>query len=1016
MKTRLRSLARFAALAALLALPGFALEDAANRAEESPAAGTSALDARASQFQSSTKDSVALDVDVAGRAVAVWNSRRQQEGTYGIYARRFEADGSVLGEEVQINATTVSHQTAPCVALDADGTAWFAWISHGQDGDLGAVIARRFDAALGTASRELQVNELGAGDQREVRIASDDSGNAVVVWTSTVDDSSRREVFARRLAPAGSARGASFRVSASQDGSNNSPSLAMAADGSFVVLWARVDAAGLPEAIFGRAFTSAGEPREGAAGREFRISTSVGAAGIEPALACIDGGRFVACWFEQHEGDWRVAHRGFELSADGELRLSAARTLPELGRGHVSGATIAACSDGGFALAWNHYGIAPEQHADLYLATFDAQGEPERAPFVATRATEGHQRIAPADGARMLHYGADGRLVVAWSGDAGLGDQHGAHVSWHAGQGQVLVAAGTPLEATVRFDEPARPHVPPTYTPGQGLQPIPFNPTSHALTGLVGFQGISNTGWTPPDPDLAVGPNHLVQMTNGAIAFFDKDGTPTFQTPIEGGGGFWGAQGATGFVFDPEPRYDPHSDRFFAMCCERASNGKPYFLLAVSDDSNPNGAWHKYRIDVQAAAGDTDIDSPNMGIDAQAVYLTADFFGPDKFLVYVIEKAPLLSGGAINAKSTVLNGRQSMGLPVSYSGAPRQYMVWSPEGGTSTDITIYAVQNPLTSPSLVSATVSVPSFTQPENPPQQGTSTRPETFESRFWSCIYRNGSLWATHHVDSSRVRQRWYEIDMANWPVSGTPSLVQSGEIDPGAGIRTYFGSIAVDDAGNMGLCFARSASNEFISMGYAWRAAGDALGTTRPVVSAMASNSADTSGRWGDYSGIGPDPSAGSTFWAVHEYRTSSWKTWIQSFTATDPLENFCSTSPNSVGPGATISATGTTSVSANDLTLSAVGAPSNVQGLFFFGPNETQVPLGNGWLCVSGPIQRLPVAPTNGTGSVSYLVDNQGPQVGGAFVSGSIWKFQYWYRDQTVGLGFNLTDGLSVTFQP
>lgn len=1011
MQSSLLSGARFASLALLLFTPGFALEDTTPGSEESAPSAARSLDARASQFQSSTKDSVALDVDGNGRTVAVWHSRRQQEGTYGVYARRFEADGAALGDEVQVNAQTQSHQTSPSVALDADGTAWFAWISHAQDGDAGTVVARRFDAALGTCSPELVVNERGEGDQREVRIASDDAGRAVVVWTTTLEGPEARHVFARRLAPDGSAQGAAFRVDLAEIGSNNSPSLAMAGDGSFSVAWARVDDAGRPVAVFARAFDA-----QGAMGEELQLSPD-GVGGIEPSLSAVDGERFVACWFQRHEGDWRIAHRRIALSRGGEAALSAPAILPGPEVGYESGVTIDARADGGYSLAWNRFGVAPEQHADLLLATFDASGELEREPFVATHATEGHQRIQQADGTRMLHYGDDGRLIVAWTGDAGLGDHHGAHVSWHAGVGQVLAAAEAPVTAALTFDEPARPHVPPTYTPGQGLQPIDPDPMYHPVTGLLGFNGVANTGWTPPDPDLAVGPTHMVEMTNGAIAFFDKNGNNTFQDQIEGGGGFWGNQGATGFVFDPEPRWDPHSERFFAMANERGSNGKPYFLLAVSDDSNPNGAWHKYRIDVQAAAGDTDIDSPNMGIDAQAVYLTADFFGGDKFLVYVIEKAPILSGGAINAKSTVLFGRQSLGVPVTYdASAPRQYMIWSPESGTSGAVTVYAINNPLTAPALVSTTVSVPNFTQPENPPQAGTSSRPETFESRFWSCVYRDGSLWATHHVNSSRVRQRWYEIDMANWPVSGTPTLVQSGEIDLGGSLRTFFGSIAVDALGNMGMVFARSSGSEFISMSYAGRAAGDPLGTTQAALIAKDSTSAETSGRWGDYSGIGPDPAQPGTFWGVHEYRTNSWRTWIQSFSLSDPISNYCSTSPNSVGSGATISALGTTSILANDLVLTAVGAPPSIQGLFFFGPNEAQAPLGNGWLCISGSIQRFPVSPTDNLGTVAYAVDNTGPHVNGLWTVGSTWKMQYWYRDPSMGAGFNLTDGLSATFLP
>ena len=46
-----------------------------------------------------------------------------------------------------------------------------------------------------------------------------------------------------------------------------------------------------------------------------------------------------------------------------------------------------------------------------------------------------------------------------------------------------------------------------------------------------------------------------------------------------------------------------------------------------------------------ALAGN-DIDSPNLALSRDYVLLTADFFGPDKYLIYVIDKSSILEGGA----------------------------------------------------------------------------------------------------------------------------------------------------------------------------------------------------------------------------------------------------------------------------------------------------------------------------------------------------------------------------------
>ena len=144
-----------------------------------------------------------------------------------------------------------------------------------------------------------------------------------------------------------------------------------------------------------------------------------------------------------------------------------------------------------------------------------------------------------------------------------------------------------------------------------------------------------------------------------------------------------------------------------------------------------------------------------------------------------------------------------------------------------------------------------------------------------------RNGSLWAVHHVNNLRVRARWYEFGLNNWPTSGTPTLDQDGEIDLGSGIHTFFPSIHVDANDNVAITFSRSASNEFISMGRATRRASDPVDTMRPAQVVQTSNNAHTSGRWGDYSATQAEPNIPGQFWGHHEFTngsTSSWRTWV------------------------------------------------------------------------------------------------------------------------------------------
>ncbi len=127
------------------------------------------------------------------------------------------------------------------------------------------------------------------------------------------------------------------------------------------------------------------------------------------------------------------------------------------------------------------------------------------------------------------------------------------------------------------------------------------------------------------------------------------------------------------------------------------------------------------------------------------------------------------------------------------------------------------------------------------------------------------------------------------------------------------------------------------------------------------------------------------------------------------------NFCVTSANSVGAGAIMSHSGSVSLLANDLALRCDYLPVDEFGLFFYGSAPTMVPLGGGYRCVGGPrLFRLGLMKSNQAGVAFCPVDNTTLNKHGSFIPGSVWQFQYWYRDKGIGAGNSLSDGLQVMF--
>jgi hypothetical protein len=133
------------------------------------------------------------------------------------------------------------------------------------------------------------------------------------------------------------------------------------------------------------------------------------------------------------------------------------------------------------------------------------------------------------------------------------------------------------------------------------------------------------------------------------------------------------------------------------------------------------------------------------------------------------------------------------------------------------------------------------------------------------------------------------------------------------------------------------------------------------------------------------------------------------------------NYCNTAMNSTGAGAVITGIGTPNIANNDLVLSAEPCPPGEPGLFYYGPDQIQVPFGNGIRCVggaAGSIARLfPFAVADAQGVLSYAVDYSSAPANGPITAGSTYNFQAWFRDPAGGgSGFNLSDGLEVNFIP
>lgn len=441
---------------------------------------------------------------------------------------------------------------------------------------------------------------------------------------------------------------------------------------------------------------------------------------------------------------------------------------------------------------------------------------------------------------------------------------------------------------TFRPERPENPMQFPDY-PGSNNN-LPVGETlSFARTMTQGlFPGITGTGWTPADPDIAVGPNQIVAVVNSSIAFFDKDGTKTFQQLSEN---FFDGVSAGSFQFDPKCIYDRVHDRFVLIFLEQDNQPQTSkILFAISDDGDPDGTWYQYRIEAKTGTKNQTawLDYPGFGYNKDAYVVSGNMFGFRRGFygvqMIVIPSSDVLSNGTLTTTHLTDSSGASVQMAEVIS-TTSNYVYGVSRNGTSA-VRVYAVDTS-GSPSAVSTTVTVPTNASPAGDAESTSGRFLDSIDGRVFNAVWRDEKLVTAHNIEGQNfVGSRWYQLDTTNWPGSGSVTLTQSGNID--SPTHNYFmPAINMNAAGDISAIFTGSNTSTTADIMISGRVASDPAGSMgAPIMLQSAAGDNYTQGRWGDYFGVDVDPVDDTTFWgvAMTVRADNNWKTSIYSWTVT------------------------------------------------------------------------------------------------------------------------------------
>lgn len=328
-----------------------------------------------------------------------------------------DSKSSSFGGERRANSRTADQQQFPAVARNTRGDGVIVWESFGQDGShLGIFGQRTHDGQ--PAGGEFAVNTYTVSRQSFPAVAMDASGNFVVAWRSSGQQSPGGTIIGRRYGRDGLALGDEFRIGAddSEFDSQSEPSVAMTATGEFAVAWSNraletadelnglALTAGLSlerRVIQARLYAADGTPVTGALNVTNPLTSLALAIVRAPAVGIRNDGAFTVTWISDGTPPGIRARRYTAAgTADG---MEFAVSPSGMSADHPA---LAMAPSGEHVIAW-------ESDASVVARRYAADGSAGEPFAVSSRDAGMQERVAAGIDGR-------GRFAIAASGNTGV--------------------------------------------------------------------------------------------------------------------------------------------------------------------------------------------------------------------------------------------------------------------------------------------------------------------------------------------------------------------------------------------------------------------------------------------------------------------------------------------------------------------------------------------------------------------------------------------------------------------
>ncbi|RZI81348.1 MAG: DUF4347 domain-containing protein, partial [Rubrivivax sp.] len=305
--------------------------------------------------------------------------------------------------ETLVNGTTTGTQennidSGKQVAADANGNYVVVW----EDATTLDVFGRLYNADGTPKAAQFQVNTDTTGTKDEPTVAMDADGNFVVAWRSSTQDASGYGIYAQRYNASGVAQGSEFHVNTYTANAQAYPAIAMSTTG-FVITWSSLSQDGDNYGVYAQRYNASGV----AQGSEFKVNTTTTNIQKNSQIGMDSSGNFVIAWqsYAQDGAAYGVFAQRYNASgvAQGsEFQVNVTTT------GEQILSDVSMNASGSFVIVWHDSSGVDGSGYGVFARTYNSSGVAQTSEFVLSHFTYSTQWNA------SVVMGSDGSFVAAW--------------------------------------------------------------------------------------------------------------------------------------------------------------------------------------------------------------------------------------------------------------------------------------------------------------------------------------------------------------------------------------------------------------------------------------------------------------------------------------------------------------------------------------------------------------------------------------------------------------------------